>query len=59
MDLRGMPSAVCGNCGSDQFKVVVVFDPETYEVAGYGLEEAECYGCGSFITPPTPLDIIN
>ena len=56
-DLTGIPTAICPMCGCDHFKMVVKFDPHTYEIDMYGLEEAECYGCGTKLTPPTPLDI--
>lgn len=57
LDLQGIPTAMCPACGCRQFKMVVWFDEETYEVSGYGLEECECYSCGCKITPPTPLDL--
>jgi hypothetical protein len=58
MDLRGIPTAVCPNCGNDELKIVVKFNPETYEISMYGLE-AECFSCDSLLTAPTPLDIIG
>jgi hypothetical protein len=56
-ELEGLPTPICPMCGNDHFKMVVMFDPETYEIAGYGLKECECYACGCKITPPTPLDL--
>lgn len=56
INLRGIPTPECLNCGSTLLRVTVQFDPETYEIAGYLLDDAECYDCGSLITAPTPID---
>jgi len=56
-DMTGIPTAVCPTCNCDLFKMVVKFDPETYEIEMYGLEQAECLSCGTKLTPPTPLDL--
>ena len=40
LNLRGIPTRVCVNCGSDLFTVQICFDEE-YEIAGY-LLDCEC-----------------
>lgn len=55
-DWRGIPTAICPQCGSDWFRLSVKFDYETYEVAMWGLSDAQCLSCSSYLTPPTPLD---
>jgi hypothetical protein len=58
MDMRGIPTPVCPNCGGDELIIVAKFDKETYQIAMYGLE-AECYVCHSLLTAPTPIDIMG
>lgn len=53
--MRGIPTAACPLCGDKWLLVPVVFDDESYEVAGYGTD-ASCYNCGVAVTAPTPLD---
>lgn len=53
-DLRGTPTHSCV-CGSDLFKIFASF--EDGEVSFYILD-AECADCGSYITLPTPMDVI-
>jgi hypothetical protein len=36
--------------------MTVQFDPNTYEIEMYLLDDAECIDCGCLITAPTPLD---
>jgi hypothetical protein len=55
-DYRGIPTPMCPNCGSNWFKMAVMYDEVSYLPSVYGLEDAECYKCGSLITPATPLD---
>jgi hypothetical protein len=57
VDLRGIPTPICPCCGSMLLRVTVEFDPDTYEISSYLLDDAECRDCGCFITAPTPLDI--
>jgi hypothetical protein len=45
-------------CGSNWLTIQVVLDPETYEIALYGLK-AECYGCHTLLTLATPSDVIE
>lgn len=56
IDLRGLPSPVCPCCGSTLLRLTVEFDPQTYEIAGYLLNDAKCVECHCLITAPTPLD---
>lgn len=56
LDIRGIPSPVCPCCGSTLLRLTVEFDPETYEIAGYLLDDAQCVECKCLITAPTPLD---
>lgn len=56
-DYRGIPTAVCP-CGSRLINITAQFDEE-YNVALYLLDNAECYLCGSLLTAPTPLDLVN
>lgn len=54
LDLRGIPSRECGNCGCDLFKVVVQLDEDNV-IASYTLN-GYCYSCACPITIPTPVD---
>jgi hypothetical protein len=56
VNLRGIPTPVCPCCGSSLLRVTVQFDPDTYEVEMYLLDDAECVDCKCLITAPTPLD---
>jgi len=56
IDARGIPSPLCPCCGSVFIRITVQFDPETYDVAGYLLDDARCAECDCLITAPTPLD---
>lgn len=58
MDFRGIPTAMCPNCGSDFIKIIAQFDPVDYEIGIYKLD-AECAVCEALLTAPTPLDIIK
>lgn len=55
MNLSGIPTAVCPNCGSDQIWVVVKFDEE-YNIGWWGLDEAKCYKCHTIMTVVCPAD---
>lgn len=57
LNARGIPTRECPSCESDIFNVKVVFD-EAYEISGY-LLDAECSFCGTLITAPTPLDLVE
>ena len=56
VNLRGIPTPVCPCCGSSLLRLTVQFDPDTYEVEMYLLDDAECVECKCLITAPTPLD---
>jgi uncharacterized Zn finger protein len=58
IDARGIPTCECPNCGSQLFKGVISFDPETYTIGMYQLD-VECNDCGTLATAPTPLDNPN
>lgn len=55
LDLQGIPTAACPSCGDRWLKVPMMFDEDTYDVAGWGTE-GECYSCGSLVTVCTPVD---
>lgn len=57
LDARGIPTRECPSCASTLFTVQVVFD-EAYEIAQY-LLNAECAICGTLVTAPTPLDLVE
>ena len=59
LDIRGIPSPVCPCCHSTLLRLTVEFDPDTYEIAGYLLNDAKCVECHCLITAPTPLDHPN
>jgi len=56
IDLRGIPSPVCPCCGSTFLRISAQFDPATYDISLYLLDDAECLQCKCLITAPTPLD---
>jgi len=58
MDARGIPTAICPNCGLDYLKIIAKFDPITYEISMYHLD-ATCANCETLLTAPTPVDIIS
>jgi hypothetical protein len=55
LDASGVPTAGCPMCGEQWLKVPMIFDNDTYDVAGWGLE-GECYSCGTRVTVCTPVD---
>lgn len=58
INARGIPTASCPNCGSNQIKAVVQLDPSDYEIGMYFLD-AECNNCSTLLTLATPLDKIE
>jgi hypothetical protein len=56
LDIRGIPTPICPCCHSTLLRVTIEFDPQTYEIAGYLLDDAQCVECKCLITAPTPLD---
>lgn len=55
-DIRGLPTPICLYCNSKFFNVTVQFDPETYEISMYLLDNSTCSECGALVTAPTPAD---
>jgi ribosomal protein S27E len=55
LDLRGIPTCSCPECGETLFRALVSFDPNTYMVSSYHLD-IECNNCGALATAPTPMD---
>ena len=55
LDATGVPTAGCPMCGEQWLRVPMIFDDDTYDVAGWGLE-GECYSCGTRVTVCTPVD---
>ena len=55
LDARGIPTAVCPNCGDSWFRAAVMFDPETYDISAWGMD-GECYSCGTLLTVCCPVD---
>lgn len=56
INARGIPTAICPNCGSNLIRVTMIFDPETYEPEMWLLDNAECDSCGAELTAPCPVD---
>lgn len=57
LNARGIPTKECPCCGSSLFTIQASFD-ENYEIVFY-LLNAECAICGSLVTAPTPLDLVE
>ena len=56
-DLRGIPTPICLYCGGNLLNITVAFDPSTYEIEMYLIDNAECATCGALMTAPTPTDL--
>ncbi|MFM7776338.1 MAG: hypothetical protein ACKN96_08165 [Actinomycetota bacterium] len=56
-DIRGLPTPLCPYCGSDLITITAIFDPDTYEISMYLLDNASCAECGALLTAPTPEDL--
>ena len=56
-DIRGLPTPICPYCSSDLITITAMFDPETYEISMYLLDNACCADCGALLTAPTPEDL--
>jgi hypothetical protein len=56
-DIRGVPTPLCPYCNSDLITITAIFDPETYEISMYLLDNASCAECGALLTAPTPEDL--
>ncbi len=53
VNLRGIPSSVCLNCGHLVFQVGCMF--EDNEISLW-FTDAKCADCGALVTVPTPVD---
>lgn len=58
MDFRGIPTAQCPICSCNLLNIMVQFDTETYLPVLYTLD-ASCAECGTLLTAPTPLDLLQ
>ena len=56
-DIRGLLTPLCPYCNSDLITITAIFDPETYEISMYLLDNASCAECGALLTAPTPEDL--
>ena len=56
-DLRGIPTPICPYCSGTLFNITASFDPVTYEIEMYLIDNATCAGCGALLTAPTPNDL--
>ncbi|MBM3722300.1 MAG: hypothetical protein FJW49_03240 [Actinobacteria bacterium] len=56
-DIRGLPTPICPFCHSDLITITVKFDPDSYEISMYLLDNATCSECGALLTAPTPEDL--
>lgn len=55
-DYRGIPTPTCPGCGSNWFRMTVIYDELSYAPFAYNLEDAECAKCGALVSPATPMD---
>ena len=55
-DFRGIPTPVCPACGGNLIQITARFDPDTYELDMYLLDNAQCAICQALLTAPTPSD---
>lgn len=58
INARGIPTAICPECGHDLIKVSIKVDPSDYELGLYTLD-GECAKCGTLLTVATPVDHPN
>jgi len=58
INARGIPTAICPECGCDLLKILAKIDPIDYELGLYMLD-GECAKCGTLVTVATPLDHPN
>ena len=52
-DFRGIPTPICPACGGNLITITASFDPDTYELDMYLLDNAQC--CLLY-TSPSPRD---
>jgi hypothetical protein len=55
-DYRGIPTCACPACGSTLIQITAAFNPQTYELDMYFLDNACCAQCNALLTAPTPID---
>ena len=53
VNLRGIPSSVCLNCGHLVFQVGCMFEDDDISL---WFTDAKCADCGALVTVPTPVD---
>lgn len=53
IDIRGIPTHACPNCGCVVFNIRAIFDE--YDIALW-FTDGECSDCGALLTVPTPVD---
>ena len=53
VNLRGIPSSVCLNCGHLVFQVGCMFEDNDISL---WFTDAKCADCGALVTVPTPAD---
>jgi hypothetical protein len=54
IDVRGIPTCSCPNCGGEVFRLLASFDKKTYTVLSYW-NDMQCHDCGALCTAPTPM----
>jgi hypothetical protein len=55
-DFRGIPTPICPACGSNLIQITASFDPLSYEINMYLLDNAKCANCDALLIAPTPAD---
>ena len=56
-DFRGIPTPVCPYGSGTLITITASFDPQTYELEMYLIDNASCATCGALLTAPTPTDL--
>ena len=55
-DFRGIQTPICPACGGNLIQITASFDPLSYELNMYLLDNAKCANCDALLTAPTPAD---
>jgi hypothetical protein len=55
-DFRGIPTPICPACGGNLIRITASFEPLSYELNMYLLDNAKCANCDALLTAPTPAD---
>jgi hypothetical protein len=58
IDARGIPTAICPECGNDEFSITVKFNKVLYFIENYSLE-GQCIKCRTQISCPIPINNIK